>query len=90
MYIVPTGRPTKRVSSESCPGRRQGETTIIHGLENGVGVVVGVRGDLDQMNIFDQPVHKVRQRLTQQILGKMVLDVGVASENVRNRCPSAA
>ena len=50
--------------------RAEREPAVVHGLEDRVGVVVGVGGDLDEVHVLDQPVDEVRQRVAAQLLGE--------------------
>lgn len=61
------------------------EPAIIHRLEDRVGVVVGVGGDLDQMDILQQPVDEVRKGGLAQLLGEVGLQVVVALHEVLHR-----
>src|SRR5437879_4863756 len=65
----------QQIALEHISGRER-EPTIIHRFEDCVGVLIGVGGDLDQMNVFDEPVYKVRQDRTANILelGKVILN----------------
>ena len=41
----------------------QRKATVIHGLEDGVRIGIGVSRDFHQMHFFQQPIDKIRQRL---------------------------
>ena len=67
-------------------GRAQRQPAVVHRLEDRVGVVVGVRGDLDEMDVLKQPVDEVRQRrLVDLIIGKCVFEIAVPLVEVLNR-----
>ena len=64
---------------------RQRQPAVVHGLEDRVGVVVGVGGDLDEVHVLDEPVGEVRQCRTHEVLGKDVFKFSIAREDVGNR-----
>ena len=63
-------------------GGAEREAPVVHGLEDRVGVVVRVCGDLDDMDVLREPVDEVGKRLLCQFGGKILLDVLVAGEEV--------
>jgi hypothetical protein len=44
------------------------QATVVHRLEDRVGVVVAVSGDLNDLNAVLQPIDEVRQRITLELL----------------------
>ena len=63
-------------------GGRERQPAVVHGLEDRVGVAIGVGRDLDQVDVLHQPVHEVRQRRALELVREQVFDVAVAGEDV--------
>lgn len=41
--------------------RSERETTVVHSLEDGIGITFRVSGDLDQVHVLHKPVHEIGQ-----------------------------
>src|SRR3990172_1919004 len=50
----------KKVALEHL-GRVQGQPAVVHGFEDRVGILVGVGGNLHEVDVFDKPIREVRQ-----------------------------
>jgi hypothetical protein len=59
--------------------------TVVHGLEDRVRVRVRVRGDLDEMDVFDQPISEIGKSASIELFGKAFLDVLKATQDVDHR-----
>ena len=87
MRLLRVGDVGEQVALEHVRGRER-EPAVVHGLEDRVGVVVRVGGDLDEVDVLDQPVHEVRKRGALELLGEELLDVGVPGDDVRDATPT--
>ncbi|SKT62141.1 Uncharacterised protein [Mycobacteroides abscessus subsp. abscessus] len=61
------------------------QPAVIHRLEDGVGIVIAVSSDLDDLDAVLQPVDEVRQRIPLKVLGQQLADVFVALDEVAHR-----
>ena len=67
----------------------QAESPIIHGFEDRVGVLVGIRLDLDDVHVLQQPVDKEWQCHAGDFLRQVVGDVGVPRPDILDRLARA-
>ena len=63
-------------------GGREGQTSIVHRLEDCVSITIGVSSDLDKVNALDQPINEVRECHVSQLFRERLIDVRVAGKNI--------
>ena len=57
----------KHVALEHVRWRASDRPTVVHGLKDRVGIVVGVSSDFDNMDVIEQPIDKVWQGLVRNL-----------------------